>query len=43
MNTQKLYEQWLANATQDPDLTAELESIKGNDEAIYDRFYRELF
>ena len=42
MNTQKLYEQWLANATQDPDLTAELESIKGNDEAIYDRFYREL-
>ena len=42
MNTQKLYEQWLANATQDPDLVAELESIRGNDDAIYDRFYREL-
>lgn len=42
MNTQKLYEQWLVNATEDSDLVEELESIKGDEEAIYDRFYREL-
>ncbi len=42
MNTQQLYEQWLANATEDSDLVKELESIKNDENAIYDRFYREL-
>ena len=35
-----LYELWLRNAKNDPDLTSELESIKGNDAEILDRFYR---
>ncbi len=42
MNTQKLYEQWLKNATEDIDLVEELEHIQGDESAIYDRFYREL-
>ena len=37
-----LYELWLKNATSDADLTAELESIKGNNDEILDRFYRSL-
>lgn len=42
MNTNELYDLWLKNATEDADLIPELESIKGDNEAIYDRFYREL-
>lgn len=42
MREHELYELWLKNATEDPDLVAELESIKGDDEAIKDRFYRDL-
>lgn len=38
----ELYDLWLANATEDKDLIEELESIKGDDEAINDRFYRDL-
>lgn len=37
-----LYELWLKNAVNDPDLKEELESIKGNDSEILDRFYRSL-
>lgn len=37
-----LYELWLKNAVNDPDLVNELESIKGNDAEILDRFYRSL-
>ncbi len=37
-----LYNEWLEKATGDPDLIAELESIKGNDDEIMDRFYRSL-
>ncbi len=37
-----LYELWCKNATEDPDLAAELESVKGDEEEIIDRFYREL-
>lgn len=37
-----LYELWLKNAINDPDLTAELESIRGKDDEILDRFYRSL-
>ena len=35
-----LYELWLKNAVNDPDLTAELESIRGDSDAILDRFYK---
>lgn len=35
---QKLYEQWLAKATADPDLKAELESIKDDEDGKNDRF-----
>lgn len=42
MDTNKIYDLWLSKATDDKDLTKELEDIKGNDDEIYDRFYREL-
>ena len=38
----KLYDQWLISATADADLISELLSIKGDDEAILDRFYKNL-
>ncbi len=37
-----LYEQWLESAVADKDLIPELESIKGDEEAILDRFYKNL-
>lgn len=40
MNINVLYNEWLEKATADPDLKAELESVKGNDDEILDRFYR---
>lgn len=42
METKKLYELWLNKAVEDKDLTDELQSIKGNNDEIYDRFYRSL-
>ena len=36
------YELWLKNATADEDVVSELLSIKGDDEAINDRFYKDL-
>lgn len=42
MDINALYSEWLEKATGDPDLKAELESIKGNDDEILDRFYRSL-
>ncbi|MBE6740848.1 MAG: phospho-sugar mutase [Ruminococcaceae bacterium] len=42
MDINALYNEWLEKATGDPDLKAELESIKGNDDEIMDRFYRSL-
>ncbi|GHU47944.1 phosphoglucomutase [Clostridia bacterium] len=38
----ELYADWLQNATADPDLIPELESVKDDPAAIEDRFYREL-
>lgn len=38
----KKYERWLAEATADADLMPELESIRGKEEEIKDRFYRML-
>ena len=37
-----MYNLWLKNATKDPDLIKELESIKGDNDEISDRFYRSL-
>lgn len=42
MNEKELYSLWCENATADPDLKAELESIKNDSDAISDRFYRDL-
>ncbi len=42
MDFMKLYNEWLENATEDADLIAELESIKGNEEEIHERFYKSL-
>lgn len=38
----ELYNLWLKNATQDPDLQTELKSIENDSDAINDRFYRDL-
>lgn len=38
----ELYELWCKNATADKDLQEELVSIKGDSEAVSDRFYRDL-
>jgi phosphoglucomutase len=42
MSEMELYSLWCENATEDPDLQAELAEIKGNNDAINDRFYRDL-
>lgn len=38
----KKYQEWLAHTLEDPDLTAELQTVKDDPEAINDRFYRDL-
>lgn len=38
----KLYEEWMKAPITDEDLVNDLRSIKGNDEEINDRFYRDL-
>ena len=42
MTEMELYTRWLANALEDPDLSAELKAIEGKEDEIHDRFYREL-
>ena len=42
MTEKELYALWLEKAVDDPDLIEELKSIEGDDEAIKDRFYRDL-
>ena len=42
MDINALYDEWTKKAVADPDLIAELESVKGNEEEILDRFYRSL-
>lgn len=42
MKEKELYSLWCENATADPDLQAELAAVKDDDEAIKDRFYRDL-
>lgn len=42
MSEMELYTLWCDNAKEDPDLQAELAEIKGDEDAINDRFYRDL-
>lgn len=42
MSVLELYDRWVQKAVDDADLQAELAQINGNDDDIYDRFYREL-
>lgn len=42
MDTMELYKLWCEKATEDPDLKTELYDIGEDDEAIQDRFYRDL-
>ena len=42
MEIAKLYDSWCKNATEDQDLIAELESIRGDEREIYERFYTAL-
>ena len=42
MNEMELYSLWCENAVDDADLQTELKSIAGDEEAIKDRFYRDL-
>lgn len=42
MDFMESYKQWCQSATDDSDLIAELESIKDNQDEIYERFYRSL-
>lgn len=38
----KQYETWCKKASEDPDLLKELESIRGNENEIHERFYKDL-
>lgn len=42
MTEMELYKLWCEKAVDDPDLQTELKSIEGDEEAIQDRFYRDL-
>ena len=42
MEAKKQYEKWLAQPNLDVDIKAELEAMKGDDDAIYEAFYRDL-
>lgn len=42
MDTNALYNLWLAKALDDPDLTAELRGVEPGSDACFDRFYRDL-
>lgn len=42
MTEKELYKLWCEKAVDDPDLQTELKAIEGDDEAILDRFYRDL-
>jgi phosphoglucomutase len=42
MTEMELYRRWADYDLEDPDLTAELQEIAGDEEAIKDRFYRDL-
>ncbi|MBR1738753.1 MAG: phospho-sugar mutase [Ruminococcus sp.] len=42
MTEMELYKLWCEKATDDPDLVTELKAIEGDEEAIKDRFYRDL-
>ncbi|WP_390409137.1 phospho-sugar mutase [Lacticaseibacillus jixiensis] len=42
MNEKARYQRWVAEATEDPDVTAELKAMAGDEALIQDAFYRDL-
>ncbi|WP_101911095.1 phospho-sugar mutase [Marasmitruncus massiliensis] len=42
MDTKALFERWLNTSMDDPDLTDELNAVRGREDEIFDRFYRDL-
>lgn len=42
MDYMKIYNEWLEKATEDPQLVQELNAVKDDNDAIYDRFYTPL-
>ena len=42
MDINTIYNVWCEKATEDKDLIEELKSIKGNEEEIYEKFYKNL-
>lgn len=42
MDVKELYKRWAAQPLEDEDLKNELLAVEGNDEEIFDRFYKEL-
>ena len=42
MDVNELFKRWRMFACEDEDVAAELESIVGNEDAIYERFYQDL-
>lgn len=42
MDYMSLYKRWLSTPMDDPDLAAELAAVKGKEDEIFDRFYRDL-
>ena len=42
MDSNTLYNVWCENAKEDKDLIEELAAIKGNEDEIYERFYKNL-
>lgn len=42
MTNTELFDLWRARAVEDPDLLTELDGIRGDADAINDRFYRDL-
>ncbi|HAJ97026.1 MAG TPA: phosphoglucomutase [Ruminococcus sp.] len=42
MSVTERYNEWLTNATEDPDIADELKAIQGDDGEIRERFYRDL-
>lgn len=42
MDAKALFERWLTTSMDDPDLTDELNAIRGREDEIFDRFYRDL-
>ncbi len=42
MRYQELYELWVAKTADNAEIAAELEAVRGQEQEVEDRFYREL-